>query len=205
MTQGPLTPPTTGSAPPLPAIKSVIVEAWEKKLLYGFFGCFLLGMFIFLGNELSTQEQNFQEGLELSKETYEKIANNPESTAYRPDVSLLYAFQFSRALEAAHIRTATVILGTLIVCLGCIVVVYGVEASYQLTVNPQTDSKSSLSTSSPGLVLITLGVAVIIIAQINRSTITTDMDWVVPNSATQTVTPHEESPNASQFPVPATH
>jgi hypothetical protein len=113
----------------------------------------------------------------LAKETFDSVASTPNSAAYRPDVSLLYSFQFSRALEAAHIKTAAVIIGALTVCLGCILVVYGVEASYQLTVNPNTESPSSLTTSSPGLVLITLGIAVIIVAQFTTSHFNTDVDW----------------------------
>jgi hypothetical protein len=184
---------------------TTLVATWEKKTLYAALFIFLALMFIFLGRELVTQESNFQQGADLAKETFEKVASSPDSRAYRPDVALLYTFQFSRALEAAHIKTAAIILGTLIVCLGCIVVVYGVEASYQLTVNPKTPSPSSLTTSSPGLVLITLGVLVIVVAQLIHSKFNTSVDWVMSDGQTisaETNPATNQGPNAHQFPTP---
>jgi len=189
--------------------KPVIVEKWEKILLYIFFGAFLVGMFIFLGNELSTQEKNYLKGQGLAEKTYESVRSFPDSTAYRPDVALLYSLQFSRSLEASHIKTAAVILGTIIVCFGCIIVVYGVEASYQLTVNQGVPSNpSSLSTSSPGLVLITLGCAVIVISLFSHSTLDTHVDWGIPNANSTPLTvddPNDKGPNATQYPPPKTH
>jgi hypothetical protein len=80
-------------------------------------------------------------------------------------------------LEAANIKTAAVIIGTLIVCLGALVVVYGVEASYQVTVNTSISANpSTLMTSSPGLVLITLGVVVIVVAQLTHADFDTNVD-----------------------------
>lgn len=197
-------PKEAASGPQHPSPKEAIVGPVEKVILYLFLGGFLVAMFIFLASELSTQESNFRQGAALAKDTFDKVASTPDRMAYRPDVALLYTFQFSRALEAAHTKMAAIILGTLIVCLGCIVVVYGVEASYQLTVNPNTINPSSLTTSSPGLVLITLGVLVIVVAQFTHSTFDTSVDWVVPNTqptaAKSSVS--SEGPNAEQYPTP---
>lgn len=210
--QPPIEPPQAGqqpdpapqpAQPPMsqPAPKEAIVEPLEKVVLYVLLAGFVVGMFIFLGNELSTQERNFEQGANLAKEVFQKVESVPNSTAYRPDVALLYSFQFSRALEAAHIKTAAVILGTLIVCLGALVVVYGVEASYQITVNTSVAANpSTLTTSSPGLVLITLGVLVIVVAQLTQSDFNTNVDWVVPNSGAKPSA--TEGPNAQQYPTP---
>jgi hypothetical protein len=181
--------------------KQSIVGLREKAFLYVLLTGFLIGMFIFLGNELSTQERNFEQGTKLAKDVFNTSQSTPNSAAYRPDISLLYSFQFSRALEAAHIKTAAVVIGTLIVCLGSLVVVYGVEASYQITVNTNISaSPSTLTTSSPGLLLITLGVVVIVVAQLTRSDFNTNVDWVIPNSEVKPFV--TEVPNPEQSPTP---
>src|SRR5262249_35805651 len=71
----------------------------------------------------------------------------------------------------AATKMAALWLGFVVVTFGCLFVLKGVEASYQLSIAKGED-KSAFATSSPGLVLITFGTVPVVVAMVVKSTIT---------------------------------
>ncbi|WP_375771234.1 hypothetical protein NR798_10140 [Archangium gephyra] len=72
--------------------------------------------------------------------------------------ALMYRFVFARAEDAALIKGGTLLLSFLVVVLGALMVLEGTQAFYKLSLEGEA-KKSALETSSPGLVMISLGLA----------------------------------------------
>jgi hypothetical protein len=95
-----------------------------------------------------------------------------------PDHAAVIAY--SRALGAAIMKTSALFLGYLLSFIGALYVLRSATAAYQLHVAGSGHS-GHLQTSSPGLVIITLGVVLIAIAIFAR----TDVSYTAPASDDQ--------------------
>ena len=168
---------------------------WEKAFLYVLLSTILLGLGYTLNQALFEAKENYGAGLGIAERYINQYlpadgsegakdgAVDVESRTFRPDITLLYTLQLSRANTADTIKIAALFLGFFTVAVGCLFVLYGAEAYYRLRVS-QREVRSSLETSSPGLVLITLGVVIIGMALMTKSTFSTEVNWPVPLGAT---------------------
>ncbi len=77
---------------------------------------------------------------------------------------------FTRALDAAIIKTSALFLGYLLVFTGALYVLRIATAQYQLNVKSGRNS-GHLQTSSPGLVILTLGVVLVAIALLHQTSV----------------------------------
>jgi hypothetical protein len=118
----------------------------EKVFLYLVLSLIIGGIAYALFVIGGTAGANYQKGLNLAHHAY-------ASRRTSANVSPVYILQLSRAYDAVALKGAALFLGYVIVVLGCIFVLKGVEASYRLRL-ANAAAKSALETSSPGLVLI---------------------------------------------------
>jgi hypothetical protein len=72
--------------------------------------------------------------------------------------------------DMSILRSAVVFVGFIVVLMGCVFVLKGVEAMYKLRLNAG-DNHASLSTASPGLILITAGIVLVVVALRQESTV----------------------------------
>lgn len=114
-------------------------------------------MFVLIGN-LYIQHQNYETAIAASL----KSGGVPDHSAI-----LTYA----RALDFTIVKISTVFIGFILVLVGALYVLRSAQVSFSLGVNT-SDSKLSLQTASPGLVMVTLGVITVIAALYAKSYIT---------------------------------
>jgi cytochrome c biogenesis factor len=126
----------------------------------------LLAVLFVIGIRL--QNKSYQEGITATVE--EKLIDHAAMLAY------------DRALGAAIIKTSALFLGYLLVFTGVLFVLRSSEVTYNLAVEAK-DYKGALQTTSPGLVIITLGDVLIAIAVLTKSTI----DYNAPPSVSMPV------------------
>ena len=157
------------------------VSLREKSGIYIVLLLILIGLGFSLWSGLKRSFENYARGIVYA----EKASGSVSVTdpAFRPDVSMLYILQYSRAMTADATKSSALYLGFVVVLVGCLFVLYGVEAFYSLKVQ-QKEIKSALETSSPGLVLITLGIVVIVVTLATKAEFTTDVTWA--NAAART-------------------
>ena len=110
-----------------------------------------------LGTSLFFQHINYDKGIEL--------AENSNL------VDHLAILSYVRAWDFAVIKTTTLLLGFILIFIGALYILRAVEVAYSLKANSSENIKLDFSTTSPGLVLSTLGVVIIIILLLNKSTI----------------------------------
>ncbi len=90
-------------------------------------------------------------------------ARDPVAVTY-PDRVLHhnYSLAMSGLRSFIVVRNAATFLSFLLIILGALVVITGVESNYRLKLKKGADTEGALATSSPGLVLITLGAALVV-------------------------------------------
>jgi hypothetical protein len=110
-------------------------------------------------------------------------AGTPQGTAAILD--------FTRALDAAIIKTSALFLGYLLVFTGALYVLRIATAQYQLNIKSGRNS-GHLQTSSPGLVILTLGVVLVAIALLHQTSVQYAVSGGQPPKADST------QPNATQ-------
>ncbi|AKJ03290.1 Hypothetical protein AA314_04916 [Archangium gephyra] len=97
-------------------------------------------------------------------ETYADAANAAQGAytdrSISPQDALTYRLLFARAQDATLVKGGALLLSFLVVILGVLMVLEGSKAFYKLNVEGG-GKKSALETSSPGLVMITLGLALV--------------------------------------------
>ena len=124
------------------------------KTLFIIVAVLLLLICVLLTINLYLQWNNYNQGI--------KIAT--EGGVDRHDVIITY----SRAMDFAFIKTSTIFLGFVLVFVGALYVLRLNEVSYSIGIN-KGDANVSFQTASPGLVLVTLGVIMIVVTTYNKS------------------------------------
>jgi len=100
--------------------------------------------------------------------------------ALTPPVDHGAALSYTRGLDAAIVKSSALFLAYLLVFTGALYVLRSATVGYQLTV--QTGSQSgTLQTASPGLVIITLGVLLIVVTIVTKS----ELNYTPPPSPVQ--------------------
>ena len=94
-----------------------------------------------------------------------------ETTLGRHAIALAYA----RAFDFAVAKTAVIFIGMLLVFVGSLFVLKVVNSGYTLGLESAEKGKATLTTSSPGLVMITLGIVTVNIAMFSKSSVSVDM------------------------------
>lgn len=169
--------PLVVAAPP----PAKVVSRKEKAFLYVSVSLILVFIGIELYEGLLASRMNFSKGLALAQEYYENSrAEGMTKSFFRPDIAMLYTLQYSRAQDAALIKDSALFLAFIIVMLGSLFVLYGAEAFYSLKIS-NTNVSSALSTSSPGLVLITIGAALVVFTLYSKSQFDQNVDWIFHN------------------------
>jgi outer membrane protein OmpA-like peptidoglycan-associated protein len=127
------------------------------------------------------QLQNYRRGIELSLMPGDPLGHSALIT-------------YARALDFTVVKTTSVFMGFMLVFVGALYLLRVAEAAYSLGLQ-SGESKASLQTTSPGLVLATLGVACAIFALYEKSTITLEQSPVMKGVPTPTI---EVQPPGSQ-------
>jgi hypothetical protein len=103
-------------------------------------------------------------------------------------------FLLASGHQVITFKAAAFVISALMFFVGAVFVLYKAEAAYDLRTESDT-LKASLSTSSPGLVIITLSAALAIATLYAKSTITDHLDFdLAPPAAAASIEP---SPDAS--------
>jgi len=88
--------------------------------------------------------------------------------ALTPPVDHGAALSYARGLDAAIVKSSALFLGYLLVFTGALYVLRSATAGFKLSVQTGTQS-GTLQTASPGLVIITLGVLLIVVTIVTKS------------------------------------
>lgn len=112
---------------------------------------------VLLIGSLWFQYHNYATGIALAQQS----GAGPES------VSLILVY--SRAWDFAVTKTVSLFLGYMVLYTGALYVLRSADTSYELSVTQGSQQSASLKTSSPGLVLVTLGGALIALVLQSRS------------------------------------
>jgi len=156
------------------------VGEWPEKV---FLYLLLVALLVSVGAGLAFAHREATRNYSRALEVAEGLAENPESdpARYRPDVSLAYMLQFARAKNLDAIKGTALVVGTVVIVLGCMFTLYGAQAYLRLKLE-QKEVRSALETSSPGLVLITLGTAIVVVSLMYRAEFTTNVRWAARQS-----------------------
>ena len=124
-------------------------------------------LFLIVGLILALLSVLFVAGLWTVRDTYNQGLQKAlaESPVHHEAV-LAYA----RGLDAAIVKTSALFLGFLLVFTGALYVLRIATSHYRLSVKSGHNS-GNLQTSSPGLVIITLGIVLIIVTMLTHSTL----------------------------------
>lgn len=95
---------------------------------------------------------------------------------FRPDLAMLYTLNASRAQDMLFIKAVALLTAFAMVLFGCLFVLSGIRQNYELSIQ-KGEAQSALRTSSPGLVLITLGSALVAFALTSKTTLETNINW----------------------------
>jgi uncharacterized membrane protein len=136
-----------------PASPSAHDEPLDQRL-FAIVGLILTLLSVLFVVALWTVQKNYNKGMTIA-------------VAQSCHVAIL---SYARGLDAAFIKTSALYLGFLLVFTGALYVLRIATAHYRLNVKSGKHS-GSLDTSSPGLVIITLGVVLIIVTLMTRSTL----------------------------------
>jgi OmpA family len=93
-----------------------------------------------------------------------------ETTLGHHTIALAYA----RAFDFAVAKTSVIFIGMLLVFVGSLFVLKVVNAGYTLGLESSEKGKATFTTSSPGLVMITLGIVTVNIAMFSKSFVNVD-------------------------------
>jgi hypothetical protein len=116
---------------------------------------------------------NYRDGIEMAQ-TY--FSRHSHDDGFRPDLSLLYVMSLARASDAQFTKASALFLAYLVILLGSLFTLKGIQAAYRLRV-AGAGKVSALETSSPGLVLITLGTILVATTFMTQSTFDTHFTW----------------------------
>ncbi len=150
--------PTAKSEGPVSTENSVPMrEPLYNRPLFFIVTAMLVTQLILLIGSLWFQYHNYASGIALAQQS----GAGPES------VSLILVY--SRAWDFAVTKTVSLFLGYMVLYTGALYVLRSADTSYELTVSQGAQQSASLKTSSPGLVLVTLGGALIALVLQTRS------------------------------------
>jgi len=120
-------------------------------------GIVLLALFALLSSNLVFQYLNYRTGIRLAESNQASI-----------DHTIILTY--SRAWDFAVAKTSALFLSFLLIFTGALYVLRSAESRYEVTAE-KGDWKGSLSISSPGLVMVTLGVCLVAYVLSNKTTI----------------------------------
>lgn len=126
-----------------------------------------------LGTNLFFQYTNYSQGISIA-------AYGDSSISANHAVILAYA----RAWDFAIVKTSTLFLGFILVFVGALYLLRTVEMAYSLTARSSDKIEMGFSTTSPGLVLSTLGVIIIIVLLFTKTEIRYE-EPIIPNLANE--------------------
>jgi hypothetical protein len=106
-------------------------------------------------------------GLFVQVRTYNNLVN--DALAAKP-VDPSAVLSYARALDAAIIKTSGLFLGYLLVFTGALYVLRIATSHYRLNIKSGRHS-GNLQTSSPGLVMLTLGVLLLVVTILNKTSV----------------------------------
>lgn len=144
----------------------------------------LAAQLVLLCGNLWFQYHNYATGIALAR----------EAGASSDSVSLILVY--SRAWDFAVVKTSALFLGFLVFYSGALFVLRSAEAAYELSVTQGSQTGMTLKSSSPGLVMITLGAALVALVLYNKSAIELQVS-TTPLAAATTTTSATTSAAAS--------
>lgn len=149
-------------------------KSWDAIALYVALVVVMVGIGIMVYHGLSSASTRYGSLRTISQNYYDAHGQDLE---FRPDLSMLYSLQASRAEDILFLKCSALLLGYLTIVVGSLFVLTGNQAFYSLKIAGK-GTTSALQTSSPGLVLITLGTLLVAITVVTQSTVETKFQWV---------------------------
>lgn len=139
---------------------------------------------------LSHQWSKYNEAIDVALGSREP-AQLPNAARTGPDHAA--ALTYARALDEASIKMSALMLAFVLVFLGALYVLRTTTSAFHLGINNAPAGQSgTLETSSPGLVMVTLGLVLVAIAVLHR----TDIDYQGPTLEV----PAQVQPDTNQSP-----
>jgi len=161
-----------GSGPPVPVAEPALPspaagDSAEVKSrpslfdqrIFSIMTSLLVVQLMLLVTSLAFQFHNYATGIALAR----------ESGASMDSVSLILIY--SRAWDFAVVKTSALFLGFLVFYSGALFVLRSAEATYELSVSRGSQLGMTLKSSSPGLIMITLGAALVALVLNNKSAV----------------------------------
>jgi hypothetical protein len=137
-------------------------------LLLGLIGVLLTGLWLVIAQS----HADFGKGIEVATLGYSQGQSDPTAMARR-------IFLLASGHQIITFKAAAFVISALMFFVGAVFVLYKAEAAYDLRTESNT-VKASLSTSSPGLVIITLAAALAIATLYAKSNVTDQPDFDLP-------------------------
>lgn len=185
--------PPAPVARPRTRAKPEVVSHRDKMLLYGFFALVVMIVGLMQWKEARSEAANHQHAIRVAESEFD---NNKLSQANYLEVTTSEAM----ITDLSSLRHAGLFFGVVALALGCMLVMTGIESGYQLSLDgPQV--KGTLNATSPGLVLITLGVALAIVSLYRNTSITIHPD---DGGGSASIAAHDMPPSVSSLPSPPT-
>jgi hypothetical protein len=126
------------------------------KALFSIVTLLIVIILLLLGVTFYVQYKTYSRGLEIA------LASNP--------ISHVTVLSYLRALEAALTKLSSLFLSFILIYVGALYVLRTAQVAYSLS-SEASGAKAALQTSSPGLVLVTLGVLALGLALYRSTTI----------------------------------
>jgi hypothetical protein len=149
-----------------PREKNPLIPQQAKTYIYVVLAATIALIAVFFYTFVNQSSANYTKGITAA----DKMSAPGLGTDFLA-ISMPAIMQFSRARDAFVLEISVFLLGFIIVALGGMFVLAGVEAAYQLRVE-NDKVKTALETSSPGLVMISLGVFLVLFAVYIHSSFT---------------------------------
>lgn len=153
------------SAPVSPPVESTVthpaqvieVPPWSRADIFlALVAVAVIGLVAWLlVHSLNRQQDRYSENIKLAIST-----QAPDHAA---------ALAYARASDAAVVKVAALFLGFVLVFLGALYTLRAIEVSYSLSYRGQDRAGAGFKTTSPGLVMVTLGVALVVLTVYSRT------------------------------------
>lgn len=148
--------------------RAVLFQGFEKTAVYLICVAVLALAGYALDRNLTTADQVYSSVLDSVRK-----ASETEGVMDRDQLTTAVAVIAMR--DMSLLRSTVLFVGFIVILMGCVFVLKGVEAMYKLRLNTG-ERQATFSTASPGLVLITAGVVLVIVALRQESAVQLKLD-----------------------------
>ena len=163
-------PVSEGSVPARGTRSSWRRDTYLSVPLFVVVTCLLVFVVAALGSNLYFQHQNYRMGIQKALDS--------------PRIDHAVVLTYSRSWDFAVVKTSSIFLGFSLILIGALYVLRVAESRFSMSVE-SNGTKGSLESSSPGLIMLVLGVVLVALVLYSKSTVelaaSTEQDRTIPS------------------------